>query len=164
MIEFKPFTTETKDIYTDFFSDNIRRGSETSFTNLIIWGFQQYAIIYDHFVIFSLYNGHYFYSYPIGNGDRKLAIDAMIEDAKERNIDFCLIWLYEDTAAELQKLYPGKFNIKNDRASYDYVYDINDLADLPGRKYHKKRTHINNFLKSFPTYKIVSVTKNNITV
>ena len=162
MIEFKPITTETKDIYIHFISDKISRGCETSFANLNMWGFQQYAIIYDQLIIFSLYNGHYFYSYPIGNGDKKSAIDAIIEDAKERKIDFCLTWLYGDAKDELLKLYPDTFNIKTDRASFDYVYDINDLADFPGRKYHKKRTHVNKFLKSFPNYKIVPVTSENI--
>lgn len=164
MIDFKPITTETKDICTQFLSDNISRGCETSFANLNMWGFQQYAIIYDQLIIFSFYNKHYFYSYPIGNGDKKLAIDAIIKDAKERNIDFNLTWLYGNAKDELSRLYPDSFMIKSDRASFDYIYDINDLADLPGRKYHKKRTHVNKFLKSFPNYKIVPVTSENITV
>ena len=124
MIDFKPITTETKDICTQFLSDNISRGCETSFANLNMWGFQQYAIIYGQLIIFSFYNKHYFYSYPIGNGDKKLAIDAIIKDAKERNIDFSLTWLYGNAKDELSRLYPDSFMIKSDRASFDYIYDI----------------------------------------
>ncbi len=162
MIEFNPITIETKDIYTRFLSDNIERGCETSFANLYMWGFQQYAVIYNQLIIFSKYNGHYFYSYPIGEGNKKLAMEAIIEDAKERNIDLCITWLYDKAKEELQQMYPDKFIIKSDRASFDYVYAINDLADLLGRKYHKKRTHVNKFHKAFPNYRIEPLTCDNI--
>ena len=164
MIEFNPITIETKTIFNHFLSHNIERGCETSFTNLNIWGFQQYAIVYDQLIIFSFYNGYYFYSYPIGNGDKKQAILAIMEDAKERNIDFSLTWLYGNASEELEQLFPDKFIIESDKASFDYIYDINDLADLLGRKYHKKRTHCNKFYKTFPNYRVEPLTENNISV
>jgi uncharacterized protein len=36
----------------------------------------------------------------------------------------------------------GQFEIKNDRAASNYVYRTEDLAQLPGRKYSKKRNFI----------------------
>ncbi len=162
MIEFKPITAETKHIYDKYVPKDIIRGCETSFANLCMWGNQQYAIIYNQLIIFSIYSGHYFYSYPIGNGDKKAAIDAIIKDGKERGIRYSIAWLYEEAITTLQQMYPDKFIIQSDLASSDYVYDINDLADLQGRKYHKKRTHVNKFNKSFPNYHIEPLTDKNI--
>lgn len=162
MIEFNPITIEFKNIYSHFFLDSTERGCETSFANLNIWGFQQYAILNDQLVLFSLYNGHYFYSFPIGNGDKKNVIDSIIADAKERNIPCCIVGLYSDAKETLEKLYPETFNIHSDRDSYDYVYSIDDLADLQGRKYHKKRTHINKFRSSFEKYTLEPLGDNNL--
>ncbi len=162
MIEFKPITIEFKTTYARFLADNIERGCETSFTNLNIWGTQKYAILHDHLVIFSLYNGHYFYSFPIGSGDKSAAIDSIIDDAKERSIPCCITGLYGDAKETLEKLYFDRFVIKSDRNSYDYVYDIDDLADLQGRKYHKKRTHINKFRNAFNAYTIDTINTENL--
>ena len=40
--------------------------------------------------------------------------------------------------AELQGWFPDKFLYRADRDSYDYVYSVDDLADLKGRKFQKK--------------------------
>ena len=162
MIDFKPITTKNRDIYQRFFSDNIGRGCETSFATLNIWGIHEYAIIHEQLVIFSLYNGHYLYYYPMGDGDKKAVIDAIIEDSKERGIPCCIIALYDDAAQTLKDLYNDTFTIQSDRAAFDYVYDINDLADLQGRKYHKKRTHYNHFRKAFPEYKALPINGDNL--
>jgi hypothetical protein len=38
-----------------------------------------------------------------------------------------------------------------DRDSFDYIYSIDDLADLKGRKFQKKRNHLNRFRENHPT-------------
>lgn len=38
---------------------------------------------------------------------------------------------------------PGQFAFIEDRPNYEYVYNRDDLANLAGKKYHKKRNHIN---------------------
>lgn len=162
MIEFNPITIETKEIYSLYLPDANERGCETTFANLVMWGFQQYAIVHNQLVLFSLYNGHHFYSYPIGEGDKKAAMDAIMADAKERGVSCCIVGLYGDATDVLNNLYPEQFTVKEDRDSFDYVYDINDLADLQGRKYHKKRTHYNHFHKAFPQYRVEPLSNSNV--
>jgi hypothetical protein len=36
--------------------------------------------------------------------------------------------------------------ITEDRDNFDYLYNRKDLAELTGKKYHKKKNHVNNFL------------------
>ena len=39
--------------------------------------------------------------------------------------------------------------VEEDRDNFDYLYLRKELAELNGRKYHKKRTHINSFLQNY---------------
>lgn len=41
------------------------------------------------------------------------------------------------------------FEILPDRANFDYLYRSNELAQLPGKRFHKKRNHVNSFLKEY---------------
>lgn len=43
-----------------------------------------------------------------------------------------------------------KFEIHEDRGHFDYIYSIGDLRDYPGKKFSKKRNHVNGFLQKFP--------------
>ena len=56
--------------------------------------------------------------------------------------------------AQMQALYPDRFFYHCDRGSYDYVYGIEDLAELKGRKYQKKRNHVNKFRALHPQYRV----------
>lgn len=62
----------------------------------------------------------------------------------------------------LQNLYPGKFCCHNDRDAFDYVYDINDLATLAGKKFQKKRNHLNRFRQNHPDAIVEPVTAENL--
>ena len=46
--------------------------------------------------------------------------------------------------------------------SFDYVYYHDDLAELPGKKYHQKRNHIAYFEKLYPDHKFEMITPENI--
>lgn len=57
--------------------------------------------------------------------------------------------LIENEKDELNRLYPSLYNFYESRDSFDYVYKVNDLANLEGKKYHSKRNHISYFMKNF---------------
>jgi len=42
--------------------------------------------------------------------------------------------------------------IEEDRNNFDYLYLRNDLAELAGKKYHKKKNHVNNFKSTYSNY------------
>jgi len=42
--------------------------------------------------------------------------------------------------------------ITEDRDNFDYLYYRNDLAELIGKKYHKKKNHVNNFINNYPNH------------
>lgn len=162
MIDFKAVSIQQKDRYNSFFADKEGLGCEYNFNNLILWGQQNIAEVAGCLVRLSYYAGHTSYSFPQGNGNIHTALEKIIEDAKERGIPLGFFGVYEKDKALLQNLYPEKFRYIHSRDSFDYVYDINDLATLGGRKYHSKRNHINRFKENFSTYCTEVITQDNI--
>lgn len=161
MIQFHPISINDKDIYQQYRTDKRELGCEYSFANLYMWGRQNLAFIHDHAVLFSQFNQRTIYPYPVGNGDKKAVLEAIIADAKERGISCRITSLDADAKETLEKLFPGKFYFHCDRDFFDYVYDINDLADLKGKNYQKKRNHFKRFLATFPEYTTEPITPDN---
>lgn len=50
---------------------------------------------------------------------------------------------------ELEKAFPGQLTVKADRDNYDYLYDRMQLIELKGRAFHKKKNHMNYFMKNY---------------
>ena len=152
MIDFHKIDLTHKAEYETCLFAGPNRGCEYSFANLYLWGRQRFAVIHDHVVLFSQFSRRTVYPYPVGAGDKKPVLDAIMQDAAGRGIPCRITGLNQQDITLLEHLYPGLFRFHCDRDSYDYVYDINDLADLKGRKYQKKRNHFNRFRESFPYY------------
>lgn len=162
IINFNHITPDFIDIYKSIIDDDKERGCEFSFANLCSWGRQSYAIINNYIIFFSQYNRRTVYTYPQGKGDIRPAIDAIIDDSHARGIPCRITGLSDDDIKALNTLYPEKFRFHCDEGSFDYVYDINDLSELSGKKYHSKRNHIANFKKNFPNYSVEEISTDNI--
>ncbi len=164
MINFKPITPADKAVYKTYLMNGTTRGCEYSFANLSMWGRQSGTILHDHLVLFSQFNRRSVYPYPIGSGDKKKVLDAIITDAKERGIPCRITGLNADAVETLEKLYPAQFRFHSDRDSFDYVYEIDKLATLSGKKYQAKRNHINRFRDAYPDYRVEPLTEANLSV
>ncbi len=154
MIDFMPFELSKRDQYNEILQNSGERGCEYSFANLYLWGRQKAALVHGNLVFFSQFNRRSIYPFPIGNGDLKATIDAIIHDAGKRGIPCRLNGMTNEDCAKLESLYPGKFRFHHDRDFYDYVYDIDALADLKGKKLQRKRNHFNKFLQVRPDYTV----------
>ena len=159
MINFEPLQLSQRNEYNNLLFQGRERGCEYSFANLYLWGRQRGAILGDHFVLFSQFNRRSVYPFPVGSGDVKPVLDAIMADARERDIPCRITGLDEEACRLIEQLYPGRFRIHCDRDSYDYVYDINDLADLKGRKFQKKRNHLNKFCGLYPNAYVTPITR-----
>lgn len=150
MIDFKPISLQWRDRYNAYLWQHGERGCEFTFANIYLWGRQRGTEVEGHFVRFSQFNRRSVYPYPLGSGDKKAVMDAIMDDARQRGIPCRITGLTGADMEELEALYPGKFRFHCDRGDFDYVYDIHDLADLKGRKYQKKRNHVNKFFQNYP--------------
>ena len=159
MIDFQRPTPTQKEQYNHLLFSTAEQGCEYSFSNLFLWGHQKIAFLHDCAVIFSHFHGKSVYPYPVGTGDKKAAVEAILRDAEDRGIPCRITGITNIDREELEQLFPGKFLICSNRDSFDYVYDINDLADLRGRKFQGKRNHFNRFCADHPGHQIVPITR-----
>ena len=155
MINFQRLDLNNKAQYDDYLMHCGERGCEYSFSNLFLWGRQKAAFVEDRLVLFSQFDRRSVYPFPVGRGDPKLSLDALIQDARERGIPCYLTSMTAQDRSTLEALYPGQFHIYTDRDTFDYLYSINDLADLKGRKYQKKRNHIHRFEETHPDCRVL---------
>ena len=162
MIDFHRLKLSQKEQYESILFSVPPRGCEYSFANLCLWGRQQVAFLHGCAVFFSHFYGRSVYPYPIGNGDRRAAVEAILADAKERGIPCRITGMREADREELEAWFPGKFHIRASRDNFDYVYAIDDLADLKGRKFQKKRNHVNRFRSEHPEFQVVPLTGCNM--
>ena len=149
-IDFRPITIQDKPIYEKFLAESGVRGCEFSFANLYLWGRQSISVGEKSILIFSQFNQKSVYPFPLGNRDVRGALEAIIADARARGIACRISGITEEARELLESLYPSLFSYHCDEGSFDYVYSIDDLADLPGKKYDGKRNHLRRFRDAFP--------------
>lgn len=158
MMNFQRLIPAQKDQYNSLLFACPERGCEYSFANLCLWGHQKVVFSQGCALIFSHYYGKSVYPYPVGTGDKKAAIEAVLQDAEDRGIPCRITGITAADRDELEQLFPGKFLICPNRDTFDYVYDINDLANLRGRKFQGKRNHFNRFCTDHPDHQVLPLT------
>ena len=121
MIDFHRLTLEQKDTYNSILHTATTRGCEYSFANMYLWGQQRVAFRHGCVLFFSHFDGRSVYPYPIGSGDRRLCLEEIMADAHERGIPCRIVSMTDPDVAELEAWFPGKFHLRSDRDSFDYV-------------------------------------------
>ena len=90
--------------------------------------------------------GKYNYSFPFGNGDKKAAIETMKKMCEKDGYELCMYPVLENDRKNLIEWFKGEFEIDADRGDSDYIYTVEKLAGLKGKKLHGKRNHIARFM------------------
>ena len=160
MIDYRPITISDQQPYEQLLAQAPKRGCEYSFANLYVWGRQRMAFLEGGVTVFSQFDRRSVYLFPVG-GDLKAILDKIIHDAHARDIPCRITGLTKADCQRVERLYPGKFRFHNDRNGYDYLYEVNQLRDLSGRKFQQKRNHVNRFFRQYPQAAIVPITEEN---
>ena len=82
--------------------------------------------------------------------------------AASRGAPFRLVCLTPPQKEELEALFPGAFRFTADRNGFDYLYDIDRLSDLKGKKLHAKRNHIHRFEENNPDWVYEDITPDSL--
>ena len=136
-------------------------GCEYSFANMYLWGDQSVARLGQGLAFYSRFHGDGFYVCPVGT-ELLPAIETLIDDAEQRRDKLRVLSVSPQEAAALESACPGRFQFRAVRSSYDYIYEIDRLADLGGRKLQAKRNHINRFLQEHPDWRVEPLCEENI--
>lgn len=98
----------------------------------------------DKLVLRGIKEGQTFYAFPCGlpdDADLRTTLLSEVDYVKglaERFADPVRIWAENNG-----------YTVFEDRDNFDYLYLRSDLASLEGRRYHKKRNHVNAFISSY---------------
>ncbi len=139
-------------------------GADNTFHNMYFWEcyYGEVAQL-DGFVTQRLsQSGVSTYLFPAGSGDVRAALEDLMQDAKSRGEKFCLRGVTDDKKALLEQLFPGKFAFTAYRDSFDYIYTVEELTELHGKKLQAKRNHCNRFEQDHPNFETRVVTMENI--
>ena len=165
MIKPKEITLEDKEIINSFLKKRGGMCQEVCFSNLYMWkaGYNmRYDIVDGFLVIFAGYDpiGQYFH-FPIGEREKKEVLLKLDEYMVEKYGSYSIRKLLQSEADELESLFPQKFKMEKNREFFDYIYNVKDLIELGGKKYHSKKNHLNTFINSY-NYKYITITPENI--
>lgn len=142
------------------------RGAEYTFANLYLWSYFYGEVAeYEGNLCQRLtFKGMHQYIYPAGCGCKKTVIDRLWQDSREAGKPFVIRSLTRDTMAQLEMLYPGRFTFEENRNAFDYLYPIDTLCELAGKKYQAKRNHINRFVEAHPHWHTEPITAETLDI
>ncbi len=160
MLNFAAVTPAQKHLYDPYLRYCAERGCEYSFANMYLWGRQKATLHQSNLAFFCQFNRKSVYKFPLGE-NLKPTLDAIIADSRERGIPCRLTCLTVQDKDLLEAWYPGQFYFQPDRDSYDYVYSVEALSELKGKKLQSKRNHCNRFWNTYPETAVEPITAEN---
>ncbi len=164
MLDFKLPTLEDRAWIQDIYECSGYRGAEYTFANLYLWSYFYGKVTkFKGFLCQRLnFRDVHQYLYPAGCGEPKEVLELLWQDSRERGKPFVVRGLTDGTMATMKRLFPYRFTYEEDRNAWDYLYEIDSLADLAGKKYQAKRNHINRFLEKNPRWHTEVITHENM--
>lgn len=154
---FSNLSLSYKEKYSDLFQSAQERASDYSFTNIWAWHCERgYKIAFaDGLCWLRLTNPSVFWA-PIGNWERDWSATL------ENNFpDGAVFERVPKTLAELLREQLGdRIEIEEQRSEWEYLYSAQELIDLKGNRFHKKKNLLSQFLKYSPEYE--PITKENM--
>ena len=148
MLNFKEPKIEDKLLADKILNPLSYRISEFCFGDLFIWRkiyTTEIAFEQDYMFVRFLQGNTRYYLFPAGSGDLEKAIRLISDDANGNELPIRFACITPEMKAEIENVFPGKFDYEPVRDSYDYIYNASDLITLAGRKLHSKRNHLTRF-------------------
>lgn len=166
MLEFRAITIDDKKLIEKYYGKENFFLCEYSFVDMFIWqnAYNTQICEYNNFLYTKMEDsGSYYFFAPFGEGDFKEAMKELFEYTKANDIPLVLISIPEKVKAIIEEHFPNTFEFEENRNNMDYVYLTERLAYLKGKKLHKKKNHINRFMKEYEgRWEYEDLTEDNI--
>ncbi|MBN1873909.1 MAG: DUF2156 domain-containing protein [Anaerolineae bacterium] len=159
--EFKSVVLEDRDEIQSRLRAYQPETSELSFGNFFIWHehYQfQWSVLNGCMVILASAADTVFALPPVGPPPRSETARELLQWMRDERgiVDPVIARADRRLVAELEP--SSVFEMTPTREHFDYVYRSEDLGNLTGRRYSKKRNHINNFSRQY-TYEYAPLTE-----
>ncbi len=158
----KSIQISDKKFFDDYFQRYPSEISELSFTNLYLWRnyydylyleYQNHLIVYSatYFtnwkVSLSGRKDTLFFLPPIGPNPSKTIINLFenLENIEIHRVPDYII----DVITKEERFKTSNLEVLDDRDSWDYIYQKEDLINLPGNKFRQKRRWLNKFFEQY---------------
>lgn len=163
-LEFREVTLEDKELINSYLKKQSSRNCTLCFANIYLWTphYRVTFTVLEDMLVFKTSEEKPSFSYPLGGGSVKAAIDKLMVYCEENNIEFKMYNITTEQFEVIETLYPDMFNIEYDRDNADYVYETERLINLSGKKYHSKKNHINRFKAVNEDWSYEAMTDENI--
>jgi len=157
--QLKDLTLEDKSLCDQLFTRFPPVISEFTFTNLFIWR-HAYQIkicrLQNFLCLLSEQGESSFFFPPIGEGDMIECYQGLLQYLGGKTTLPRIVRVPEAVVAQIDWKVSG-VKAELDRSQCDYVYLTQDLIELKGRKYHRKRNHIKQFQEKY-SYQYIPLT------
>ncbi|NLY40962.1 MAG: DUF2156 domain-containing protein [Desulfovibrionales bacterium] len=145
-IHFSSLSLHNQAEYRRYFAACSQKPSDYSFVNLWGWG-KEYGLEWafcDSYVLLRQTIPHTMYWAPVGNWEQ-IDWEAFCEILPQ---DVCFIRIPENLQRIWEQRLPG-IQTRECREHWDYLYDVHELIELKGRKFHKKKNLLNQFMRDY---------------
>jgi hypothetical protein len=150
--KFKPLELSDRAGFEKRLSEHPVRACELAFTNLYIWkDFDNPRIttIGENIcVLLEPPNESKYFLEPLGDYRLDETVETCLDETGR---------ISRASREFISRIRRDKFEVKMMRDQHDYIYRVEELAELSGRRYDGKRNHINAFRKRCPDYKIIDL-------
>lgn len=152
-VDFKELNIDSRDELEPYLNLREIENCEYNFNTLYMWHnyYKTYYHIEDNFVVFSeRLNDHPYTVMPLCREEHfSDAFNMIYSYFKEQEVPFEMYVVDKIFANFIKDNYNDRFKVFADRNSFDYIYCADELRSLKGKKFHKKRNHINSFYKEY---------------
>lgn len=142
------------------------RTCDMVFPNIFLWSRKYhvgYEIVEDCLVFGEEGRKAFNRSFPFGTEEnKKRAVLHFMRQAVEQGGQWFFNLTTESDFERLETWFPGCFRMEYNRDRADYVYETEKLAALSGKKYHKKKNHVNRFQSLYPDWSYEAITDENV--
>ena len=149
MIPYREITLSDKEWMQEKLRESGLRGSEYCFPNQFLWGsligMKAAEVEGCLCTAYQVKGQKAAHDFPTGAGDRKGAVLAVLEDDRQQGRHTVFRGIPEEERAWMESVFPGRFAYEEKRDEWDYLYSVEALAGLKGKRYHGKRNHIARF-------------------
>ena len=165
-MNFKHLEKNDISVLNKAYSDENALGCEFNAVSAYLWN-REYDLRIarlDGTVIKAYYRGNgtvWGYCLPRGK-NVKGAVEAAISHAAQNGEAAAFDYLSADERGELESLFPGRFSFTPQYDTRDYIYLTENLARLPGKKFHGKRNHISKFFRTYDNAEVKEINSSNI--
>jgi len=151
MTDFRQIELADKKVFTDFFAEDPPQTSELTFTNLFMWR-RRYRPLWNTrddclLIILRPAGEEPFGLPPVGSGNKRAALLFLSEQLQNASPEARICRVGNDFVEN--HVDPDRYQIVYDRDNSDYVYLAENLINLPGNKFHRKKNHVNRFRKNY---------------